>query len=71
MNNVRTLASLVCLLATLSAQSVAATDSQLLVGILEEVPGVYVGEASHYGVRVLFQQDGENWRSFPDECGKA
>src|SRR5208283_17786 len=49
-------------------QSLAATDDQLLVGILEEVSGVYVGESSHYGVRVLFRQDGENWRSFPDEC---
>ena len=67
----RTTAFLVCLVASLSAQSVATTDSQLLVGILEEVPGVYVGEATHYGVRVLFQQDGENWRSFPDECRNA
>lgn len=69
MNNVRTVAaSLVCQLVALSAQSVAATDDRLLVGILEEVPGVYVGESSHYGIRVLFRQDGEIWRSFPDEC---
>jgi hypothetical protein len=60
---------LACVLVALSAKSVAATDDQLMVGILEEVPSVYVGESSHYGVRVLFRQDGENWRSFPDECG--
>jgi hypothetical protein len=66
-----TLISSVSLLATLSAQSVAAADSQLLIGVLEEVPGVYVGESSHYGVRVIFREDGESWRSFPDECGTS
>jgi hypothetical protein len=68
---IRALASSACLFVTLSAQIVAATDNQLLVGILEEVPGVYLGESSHYGVRVLFRQDGENWRSFPNECENA
>jgi hypothetical protein len=68
---IRAMASSACLFVTLSAQGVAATDEQLLVGILEEVPGAYVGESSHYGVRVLFRQDGENWRPFPNECGNV
>jgi hypothetical protein len=67
----RTLASLACLLVTLSAHGAAAADGRLLVGILEEVPGVYSGESSHYGVRVLFRQEGAIWRAFPNECGNV
>jgi hypothetical protein len=33
----------------------------MLVGVLEEMPGAYVGEASHSGVQVLFRQDADGW----------
>jgi hypothetical protein len=43
-------------------------DKSALLGVLEEVPGVYAGESSWYGVRVIFQKQGEEWRAFPNEC---
>jgi len=55
------------LLAPSGANAREAADGTLL-GVLEEVPGVYVGESSHYGVRVLFQNVGDEWRVFPDVC---
>ena len=57
-----------CFLVLFSAKSARAADGQVLLGVLEEVPGVYVGEPARFAVRVLFQQVAENWQPFPDEC---
>jgi len=51
--------------------STAAETNQALVGVLEEVPGVYVGESSHFGVRALFINDAGGWHAFPHECANA
>ena len=48
-----------------------AADEQVLVGVLEEMPGVYVGESSRYAVRVLFRQAGQDWQPFQNECENA
>jgi len=68
---IRSLAASACLLVAFGVPKVGATDGPVLVGVLEEVPGVYVGESSHYGVRALFRQVGENWEPFPDECANT
>lgn len=40
-----------------------------LIGVLEEVPCVYAGEASHFGVRVAFEHASGGWRALPHDCG--
>jgi hypothetical protein len=42
-----------------------------LIGVLEELPGAYVGEASRHGVRVLFRRVGSDWQPFPNDCSSA
>ncbi|EQD53123.1 hypothetical protein B2A_06322, partial [mine drainage metagenome] len=38
------------------------------LGVLEQVPGVYAGQASAYRIRAIFHKDGERWKSFPSDC---
>jgi len=39
-----------------------------IVGVLEDVPGVYAGEANFRGVRIAFHKNGGDWRPFPSNC---
>jgi hypothetical protein len=50
-----------------SAQPKLSAQSTIL-GLLEDVPGVYAGEADSRGVRVVFQKSGDKWRAFPSKC---
>lgn len=60
---VRLLIALACLPAVveLSAQSV-------VLGLLEEVPGVHAGDPSFRGVRVAFRKERGEWSAFPGDC---
>ena len=40
----------------------------MFLGMLEEIPGHYVGQSASRGVRVLFRKDGSGWRPFPSDC---
>jgi hypothetical protein len=40
-------------------------------GGLKEVPAVYTGEASHYGIRVLFRRDSSGWQPLPNDCSSV
>jgi hypothetical protein len=51
-----------------AASAAPTSDGRMLVGLLEEVPGIYVGEKAHFGVRVAFERDHGGWRAFPFEC---
>jgi hypothetical protein len=63
----RFLISAVSLLALcLGTKEVAAQS--LVLGVLEEVPGVYVGDATSPKVRVVFRRDSEGWVAFPSNC---
>jgi hypothetical protein len=56
-------------LLVLPGMSLAHTASHgTLVGVLEEVPGVYAGEPSHFGVRVSFENTPEGWRALSHDC---
>jgi hypothetical protein len=60
-----------CLLGVLIATFCAklhASDTPAVVGILEDVPGKYVGEANVRAVRVVFHKDGKEWSAFPSHC---
>jgi hypothetical protein len=46
----------------------AAPSQETILGVLEEVPGNYVGESSWYGVRVIFKKAAGAWWAFPDDC---
>jgi hypothetical protein len=39
-----------------------------VLGVLEEVPGVYAGEASSPGVRIVFHRDSQGWLAFRSQC---
>jgi hypothetical protein len=41
---------------------------QIVIGVVEEVPGVYAGESNSYGVRVVFQKSAIGWKPFPSNC---
>src|ERR1700729_987348 len=56
------------LLALFLTAKAEAADADLIVGVLEDVPGVYVGEATTHRVRVIFKHVGNAWESFPYKC---
>jgi hypothetical protein len=39
-----------------------------ILGVLEDVPGVYAGDANSRQVRVVFQKNGTEWQAFPSDC---
>lgn len=39
-----------------------------IVGVLEDVPGVYAGQQDTREVRVAFQKSGDEWVAFPSNC---
>jgi len=58
-----------CCLLTLAAAQVALADpNKITIGVLEEVPGVYLNEPSHYAVRAVFQQTEQGWQTLPNFC---
>jgi hypothetical protein len=44
-----------------------AEDPKIVLGVLEEVPGRYVGQQASRGVRVVFQKNGRDWEPFASE----
>jgi hypothetical protein len=50
------------------ATPVSAPDQNLVLGILEDVPGHYAGQSDTRAVRLVFQKQGANWQAFPSEC---
>ena len=47
----------------------AASQGGIKLGVLEDLPGHYAGQSHFRAVRVVFQQDGRKWRSYPSACG--
>lgn len=39
-----------------------------IVGVLEDVPGAYVGQSDVREVRVVFRKNGHEWIAFPSKC---
>lgn len=39
-----------------------------ILGVLEDVPGVYVGEPNVRRVRIIFQKNGSDWSAFHSDC---
>jgi hypothetical protein len=57
------------LLAALVAFTAGRTPGQnTILGVLEDVPGVYAGDQNSPGVRVIFQKKGTGWEAFPSNC---
>lgn len=54
-------------LAILSA-AVRAADDAILLGMVEDVPGVYSGESHSTKVRVLFSYKAKKWRAYKSDC---
>jgi hypothetical protein len=43
-------------------------QSSLIVGILEDTPGLYVGQPHYRSVRVVFYKEHGAWQAFPSRC---
>lgn len=52
----------------LISTAVTATAQGVILGILEDVPGVYAGEPNSRQVRVVFRKVGKEWEAFPSNC---
>lgn len=58
---------LVTFLATIMAGDLARGETVLL-GVLEDVPGVYSGESNSMKVRALFKHNGAGWGAYKGDC---
>lgn len=45
-----------------------AMGQNVVLGVLEDVTGVYFGEPDSRKVRVVFQKKGNDWEAFPNDC---
>lgn len=54
-------------LLVLLALSVYASEPAITLGVLEEIPGRYLGEPAHRAVRVVFQKLGPEWQPFSSD----
>jgi hypothetical protein len=52
----------------LTCTAVTATGQGVVLGVLEDVPGVYAGESNSRQVRVAFRKVGQEWEAFPSSC---
>ena len=43
-------------------------QADLILGVLEDIPGDQAGGADFRAVRAIFHKDGAEWRSFPTKC---
>jgi hypothetical protein len=58
---------IIIFLVLIAAVTNAAGQSAIL-GVLEDVPGVYFGEPNFRSVRIVFQKDSGNWHAFHNNC---
>lgn len=65
---VRNIAQFLLLLATLIGSVPSIFGQQILLGVLEDNPGHYAGEANFRTVRVVFQKKGDDWQPFNSDC---
>ena len=42
--------------------------SNVMLGVLEDHPGVYTGDPNFWRVRALFEKKGSEWKAFPNPC---
>ena len=64
----RTSIGVILIFLALSSSVAKAAEQNVILGVLEDIPGVYAGEPNFYRVRVVFQKNGENWQAFPSKC---
>jgi hypothetical protein len=57
-----------CLIISAGAHGGQGGPEQVTVGALEEVPGAYVNEPSHYAVRAMFRLTAGRWQTLPNYC---
>lgn len=59
----------VILLGTVSVV-LAAQDDAVLLGVLEDIPGVYAGQSNSRKVRILFTRKDSKWIAYQSECSE-
>ena len=45
-----------------------AAEKNVIIGVLEDIPGKFAGEKNTRAVRVVFEKNGGEWRAFPSDC---
>jgi hypothetical protein len=58
----------ILMLLALTSPCVQAAGQGVILGVLEDVPGVYAGEPNSPQVRVVFRKVGKEWEAFPSNC---
>ena len=48
----------------------AAQDDAVLLGVLEDIPGVYAGQSNSRKVRILFTRKDSKWIAYQSECSE-
>jgi hypothetical protein len=43
-------------------------EKDIMVGVLEDVPGYYAGQSDFRAVRAVFKKAGNDWQAFPTDC---
>jgi hypothetical protein len=65
---VRNIARFLLVLAILIGSVPSIFGQQILLGVLEDNPGHYAGEANFRTVRVVFEKKGDDWQPFRSDC---
>jgi hypothetical protein len=63
----RTFTRVLFMILALASVAASALGQDILLGVLEDVPGVYAGEPNSSRVRVAFRKTGKEWKAFPSE----
>jgi hypothetical protein len=50
------------------AFALLADEPQIVLGVLEEIPGHYADQPVSRAVRVVFRKNGHGWQAFPSSC---
>jgi hypothetical protein len=45
-----------------------AQEQPIILGVLEDTPGLYYGDPHYRSVRVVFRKEGPDWKAFPSDC---
>jgi len=59
---------IVSIFLALSITSSYASPQDIVLGVLEDVPGTYVGDSNSWHVRATFHKTQSGWQAFPSSC---
>lgn len=61
-------ARVILILLALGATAASAAGQSSILGVLEDVPGSYIGERNVGSIRIVFQKQGRDWIAYRSDC---